>query len=161
MPVPQSRDPGHQWTAVRLQEGSDRCLQRVYAAVPRLIKSVDNATLDAWIDWGPANEEGGLLQVHIGDYRVGLLDEDATATYRDVMNAAAQRAELPCVEARLTPIAVEASYLLEVALPAPSTRAQRGDGLVTHPRPSQTDAPAATERAERACLTRRNEIMVA
>jgi hypothetical protein len=35
------------------------------------------------------------------------------------VDAAAQREELPCVGARLTPIAAEAGYLLEVALPAP------------------------------------------
>jgi len=51
--VPQSRDPGHQWTAVQLEEDSDEWLQRVHAAVPRLIKSVESATFDAWIDCGP------------------------------------------------------------------------------------------------------------
>jgi hypothetical protein len=39
--------------------------------------------------------------------------------YRNVVDAAARREELPCVEARLTPIDAEAGYLLEVALPAP------------------------------------------
>jgi hypothetical protein len=118
--VPQCRDPGRQWTAVQLDEGSAEWLQRVHAAVPRLIKIVESATLDAWLDWGPSQGEGGLLQVHLGERQVGLLDEAATAIYRDVVDAAAQREELPCVEARLTPIvAAEAGYLLEVALPAP------------------------------------------
>ncbi len=57
--------------------------------------------------------------MHLGARRVGLLDEAATATYSRIMDAAAQREELPCVESRLTPIAAKAGYLLEVALPAP------------------------------------------
>jgi hypothetical protein len=117
--VPQSRDPGHQWAAVQSEEDSDEWFQRVHAAVPRLIKSVESATLDAWIDRGPGKEAGGLLEVHIGDRRVGWLDEHATAAYTKVVDAAAQREELPCVGARLTPITAEAGYLLEVALPAP------------------------------------------
>lgn len=117
--VPQCHDPGRQWTAVQLDDGSDEWLRSVHAAVPRLIKIVESATLDAWLDWGPSQDEGGLLQVHFGERRVGLLDEAATAIYRNVVDAAAQREELPCVEARLTPIGAEAGYLLEVALPAP------------------------------------------
>jgi hypothetical protein len=117
--VPRCHDPGRQWTAVQLDEGSAEWLQRVHAAVPRLIKIVESATVDAWLDWGPSQDEGGLLQVHLGERRVGLLDEAATAIYRNVVDAAAQREELPCVEARLTPIDAEAGYLLEVALPAP------------------------------------------
>jgi hypothetical protein len=117
--VPQCRDPGRRWSAVQLDDGSAEWLRRVHAAVPRLIKIVESATLDAWLDWGPPQDEGGRLQVHLGERRVGLLDDDATATYSQVMYAAAQREELPCVEARLTPIAAEAGYLLEVALPAP------------------------------------------
>jgi hypothetical protein len=117
--VPQSSDPSRQWTAVQLEEGSNEWLQRVHAAVPRLIKSVQSATLDAWIDHGPAKESGGLLEVHLGDRRVGWLDQDATTTYTQVVDAAAQREELPCMGARLTPITAEAGYLLEVALPAP------------------------------------------
>jgi hypothetical protein len=117
--VAQCRDPGRRWTAVQLDDGSAEWLQRVHAAVPRLIKIVESATLDAWLDWGPPQGEGSRLQVHLGERRAGLLDDDATATYSQVMDAAAQREELPCIEARLTPIAAEAGYLLEVALPAP------------------------------------------
>jgi hypothetical protein len=116
--VPRSRKPGCEWTAVLLDAGLNDWLRRVYAAVPRLIKSVESATLDAWLDGGPSQDVGGLLQVHLGERRVGLLDEDATASYSSVVHAAAQRGELPCVEARLTPINAEASYLFEVALPA-------------------------------------------
>ncbi len=117
--VPRSHGPGRQYTAVRPEEGSAEYLQRVHAAVPRLIKIVESATLDAWLDWGAPHDEGGLLQVHLGERRVGFLDEDATATYSPVMEEAAQREELPCVEARLTPVDAEGRYLLEVALPAP------------------------------------------
>lgn len=114
--VPRCHDPGRQWTVVQLDEGSAKWLQRVHVAVPRLIKIVETATVDAWLD---SQDEGGLLQVHLGERRVGLLDEAATAIYGNVVDAAAQREELPCVEARLTPILAEAGYLLEVALPAP------------------------------------------
>ena len=112
--VPQCRDAGRRWTAVQLDEGCTEWLARVHAAVPRLFRSVKSATVDAWLDWGPSH----LLQVHLGERRVGLLGEDATAAYSNVVDAAAQREELLCVEARLTPI-VAAGYLLEVALPAP------------------------------------------
>ena len=127
--APRYRGPGRQWTAVQLDEGSAEWLGRVHAAVPRLIKIVESATLDAWLDWGSSQDESGLLQVHLGERRVGLLDADATASYSTVMDAAAQRAELPCVEARLTPIVAEAGYLLEVASPA--LRLARGEATVS------------------------------
>lgn len=117
--APQNRDPGHQWTAVRLEDDSDEWLQRVHAAVPRLLKSVESATFDAWLDRSPGDDGAGPLGVYIGNRRVGWLDEDATAAYTPVMDAAAQRDELPCVGARLTPIDAEAGYLLEIAIPAP------------------------------------------
>lgn len=116
--VPQIRDPGHQWTAVRLEDSSDEWLQRVHAAVPRLLKSVESATFDAWLDCSPEDDGAGPFGVYIGDRRVGWLDEDATAAYSPVMEAAALRDELPCVGARLTPIGAEADYLLEIAIPA-------------------------------------------
>jgi hypothetical protein len=117
--VPQCHDRGRQWTAVRLEEGIDEWLQGAHAALPRLVKIVESATLEAWLDWGLSGEEAGLLRVHLGERRVGLLDDEATAAYTEVMDAAARREELPSVPARLTPIAAETSYLLEVALPAP------------------------------------------
>lgn len=68
--VPQCHDPGRQWTEVQLDEGSAEWLQRVHAAVPRLFKSVESASLDAWLDRGSSQDEGGLLQVHLGERRV-------------------------------------------------------------------------------------------
>lgn len=127
--VPRRDDPGHQWTAVHLDEGNTDWLQRVYAAVPRLVEIVESATLDAWLDWARPQNRGGRLEVHLGERRVGLLDEEATAAYSDVADAAVQREELPCVEARLTPIRAEDNYLLEVALPMP----RQSRGKVTSP----------------------------
>jgi hypothetical protein len=127
--VPQRDDPGHQWTAVHLDEGNTDWLQRAYAAVPRLVEIVESAALDAWLDWAHPQDRSGRLQVHLGERRVGLLDEEATAVYRDVADAAAQREELPCAEARLTPIRAEDNYLLEVALPTP----QQSRSKVTSP----------------------------
>jgi hypothetical protein len=121
--VPRRDDPGHQWTAVHLDAGNTDWLQSVYAAVPRFVEIVESATLDAWLDWEHPQDRSGPLQVHLGERRVGVLDEEATAVYRDVADAAAQREELPCVEARLTPIRAEDNYLLEVALPVPRAEA--------------------------------------
>jgi hypothetical protein len=117
--VPQSHDPSHRWTAVELDEGSDDWLARVHAAVPRLFKIDNSPTFDAWLDWGPTDDEAsGLIAVHIGERRVGSLDDSSTVLYRPVMDAATERAELPCVQARVTPGPEGAGYLLEVALPA-------------------------------------------
>lgn len=99
--------------------GNTDWLQSAYAAVPRLVEIIESATLDAWLDWANPQDRSGPLQVHLGERRVGLLDEEATAVYRNVADAAAQREELLCVEARLTPIRAEDSYLLEVAMPTP------------------------------------------
>ena len=146
--VPQRRDPGRQWTAVRLQEGIEEWLPLVHAALPRLIKMVESATLEAWL----VREQGDdHLSVHLGDRRVGSLDEESTVAYRDAIDAAAKRAELVCVEARLTPIAAEQRYLLEVALPvAGGARSERTGRSRAHPRrrvparnPSELPQPQA------------------
>jgi hypothetical protein len=117
--VPQSREEGRRWTAVSLDDGCAEWLERAHAAVPRLLDVVDSATVDAWLDREPSQDGAGPLQVHLGERRVGVLDAQAASAYGDVMDAAAQREELPCVEARLTPVPAPAGYLLEVALPAP------------------------------------------
>lgn len=114
---PVSQDRGRSWVAVLLDPGSDRWLEQAHAAAPRLIKSLETVDLHAWITWS-ATPNDDLLEVHVGERRVGLLDQEATAAYRPIMDAAARRAELPCLKARLTPIAADATYLLEVALPA-------------------------------------------
>ena len=99
--VPQRRGPGRRWTAVRLGKGVEEWLPRVHGALPRLIEMVESATLEAWLE----GEQGDhLVSVHLGDRCVGTLDEDATVAYHGVIDAAAQRAELVCVQARLTPI---------------------------------------------------------
>jgi hypothetical protein len=117
--VPQSHDPSHRWTAVDLDEGTDEWLARVHAAIPRFFKIDNSPTFDAWLDWGPTHDDAGeLIAVHIGERRVGSLDDYSTVLYRPVMDAAAERAELPCVQARVTPRPEGAGYLLEVALPA-------------------------------------------
>ncbi|HEY1689498.1 MAG TPA: hypothetical protein VGF95_11625 [Solirubrobacteraceae bacterium] len=115
---PASKGPGRHWTAVQLDDGCDQWLQRVLQAVPRLIDILDSVSFDAWVASDATPDRQNALAVHIGERRVGLLDDEATAAYARVVEAAAQRAELPCVEARLTPITAEATYLLEIALPA-------------------------------------------
>lgn len=114
---PSREDCGCRWVTVNLDPESDQWLARVYAAAPRLINNLQTVNLDAWITCS-ASPSDGVMEVHIGERCVGLLDQDATATYQQVMHAATQRAELPCVEARLTLIPADATYLLEVALPA-------------------------------------------
>lgn len=117
--VPRSNDPSHRWAAVDLGDDSDDWLARVHAAAPRFMKIDNSPRFDAWLDRAPTDDEtSDRLAVYIGERRVGMLDEGAAALYRPVIDAAAERAELPCVEARLTPRPEDDDYLLEVALPA-------------------------------------------
>ncbi|MFZ2050701.1 MAG: hypothetical protein WB698_05845 [Solirubrobacteraceae bacterium] len=55
---------------------------------------MNTANFEAWVTWGQTPARG-VLEVHIGERRVGLLDNGAAIAYWDVMDAAAQRAELP------------------------------------------------------------------
>jgi hypothetical protein len=124
--IPQSRDRSHRWAAVELDEGTDEWLARVHAVVPRFLKIDKSPTFDAWLSWGAADDHtSGLIAVYIGERQVGSLDDYSTMLYRPVMDAAAERAELPCVEARLTPRREGAGYLLEVALPGAGTAPTR------------------------------------
>ena len=104
--------PGR-WAEVQIAEGSGEWLHRVYQAIPRLIGST--ASLKAWLDWD--TDEERYLAVHIGERRVGMLDESATTAYRAVMAAAGERDESPYTQARLTPRPGPGGYLLEVQLP--------------------------------------------
>jgi hypothetical protein len=116
--APQSDDKNRSWTTVNLDAGTDDWLAQVHAAVPRLFPLDESATFDGWLDWMDVPEpEPGRLAFHIGDRRVGLLDSDASALYRPVMDSAAERQELPCACARLTPRSDGGGYLLEAALP--------------------------------------------
>jgi hypothetical protein len=117
--APQSRELGRRWTAVQLDEGLADWLDCVYAAAPRSVAMVRSGVLDAWLEWQGPGDAADVLAVHLGDRRVGILDDSATSSYRAVMHAATKREELPCVTARLTPLAAHADYLLELALPAP------------------------------------------
>jgi hypothetical protein len=104
--------PGR-WAEVKIAEGGEEWLDRVHHTIPRLFGST--ASLEAWLDWD--TDETGYLAVHIGEPRVGRLDESATTAYRAVMDAARERDELPYTQARLTPRPRPAGYLLEVQLP--------------------------------------------
>jgi len=86
---------------------------RVYHAIQRLIGST--ASLEAWLDWD--TDEEGYLAVHIGERRVGTLDEAATIAYRAVMKAAGERDESPYTQARLAPRPRPGRYLVELRLP--------------------------------------------
>lgn len=110
-PVPNNLNA--QWAEVQLDDQAKPLLERAYAAIPRLIGST--ATVDAWIDWNQPSD--GTLAVSLGDRRIGILAPSATAAYRQVMNNAAGRDELPYVPARLTPRPSAMGYLLEVQLP--------------------------------------------
>jgi hypothetical protein len=103
--------PGR-WAEVQIAEGSGE-LGRVNEAIPRLFGSL--ASLEARLDWDTGEER--YLAVHIGERRVGMLDESATTAYRAVMNAAGDRDESPYTQARLTPRPGPGGYLLEVQLP--------------------------------------------
>jgi len=101
------------WVEVQIAQESADWLDEAYQAIPRLIGST--ASLEAWLDWD--TDEHRRLAVHIGERRVGTLDESATAAYGVVMKAAGERDESPYTRARLTPRPSPAGYLLEVPMP--------------------------------------------
>jgi hypothetical protein len=110
-PVP--RQHPARWAEVQIAEESGEWLDRVYQAVPRLIGST--ASLEAWLDWDADRKRD--LAVHVGELKVGMLDESATTAFRAVMEAAGERDESPSTQARLTPRPTPGRYLVEVALP--------------------------------------------
>jgi hypothetical protein len=98
-----------------LERRAGTWLDQVHDALPKLLdRSVD---FDAWLDW--SDPERRSLGVHVGEQRVGVLDEDAMTAFSPVMTAADQRDELPYTTARLTR-RPNAEYLLELGLPTPS-----------------------------------------
>ena len=102
-----------EWAEVQIAEENKDWLDRVYQTIPRLVGST--ASLEAWLDWDTDQER--YLAVHIGERKVGTLDESATTTCRAMMKAAGDRDESPYTQARLTPRPRPRSYLLEVELP--------------------------------------------
>jgi hypothetical protein len=110
---PVARQNPAQWAKVHITGESREWLARVYDAIPRLFGST--ASLEAWLDWD--TDEHQTLAVHVGERKVGTLDETAAAAHRTTLTAAAQRDEAPCTKARLTPRPSPHTYLLEVQLP--------------------------------------------
>ena len=111
-PVP--RQYPARWAEVQIHETSREWLDGVYQAIPRLFGST--ALLETWLTWD--TDDNRCVAVHIGERRVGALDEAATGAYRDTMDAAGERDESPYTQARLTPRPGAGKYLLEVQLPA-------------------------------------------
>jgi hypothetical protein len=101
------------WVEVQIARESAEWLNRAYRAIPRMVGRT--ASMEAWFQWD--TDEQRRLAVHIGERRVGTLDETATTAYRAVMKAASNRDESPFTRARLTPRPTRESYLLEVQLP--------------------------------------------
>jgi len=110
---PVSRSHDARWTAVQLDDAAKGWLDKAYEAIPRLFGPV--ASVDAWLTWD--EKPGERLVVGLGEQRVGTLDAAATEAYDKTMVAAAERDELPCAPARLTPRPTQNGYLLELQLP--------------------------------------------
>jgi hypothetical protein len=110
-PVPHSLQA--RWAAVQLDDQVGPFLERAYAAIRRLFGSTANA--EVWFEWDAGDEEH--LTVNLGEARVGTLAPEVSAAYREVMDRAGERDELPYASARLTPRPTQIGYLLEVQLP--------------------------------------------
>jgi hypothetical protein len=108
--VPRNRDRPR--TAVLLDPDARDWLEDLHDALPKLL---DNPVeFDAWLD--PDTPDGDGLAVHVGQRRVGTLDEHATAAFAAVMRAAAERDELPNTAAAIRRLG-DGRYLLELQLP--------------------------------------------
>lgn len=116
--VAQSRQDGQRWSKVALDAGTERWLAAAHHELPRLVELVKTAQLEVWLD--RISEDERQLAVHIGRRRVGLLDQHTSAAYAPAILAAQARAELPSIQARLTPLSQNRGYLLEAARPAPA-----------------------------------------
>jgi hypothetical protein len=101
------------WAAVQLNADAGDWLDRVHAARPQFFGTALN--LEAWLDWKDHEQPDQHLAVHIGPQPVGILDDHGTEAFTAVMQAAAERDELPSTMARLTQR--PNGYLLEVQLP--------------------------------------------
>lgn len=109
--VPRNRDRAR--AAALLDPDAADWLEEIYDALPKVL---DNPVdFDAWLD---PDAGGEALAVHVGQRRVGVLDERAAAAFAPVMRAAAERDELPYTAAAIRRLA-GGRYLLEVQLPKP------------------------------------------
>src|SRR6202012_5542940 len=105
------RHANHPRVAVALDPGAGAWLDEVYDALPKpLGMPID---FDAWLRHDGADDR---LAVSIGAHRVGRLDDRATAAFAVVMQAAADRDELPYTAAAIRRH-TDGGYLLEVQLP--------------------------------------------
>jgi hypothetical protein len=105
----------NEWTAVHLDTEARDWLDQIRSAVPRLAD--EPTTLNVWLERQPNPGHEHLLAAHIGEHRVGTIDGNATSAFGPVMDAAAERDELPYATARLTPRPTPVGYLLELQLP--------------------------------------------
>jgi hypothetical protein len=110
--VPRNRDRPR--TAVLLDPDARDWLDDIHDALPKLL---DNPVeFDAWLD--SDTPDGDALAVYVGQRRVGMLDQRATAAFTAVMRAAAERDERPTTAAAIRRLG-DGGYMLELQLPKP------------------------------------------
>jgi hypothetical protein len=74
--------------------------------------------LEAWLNSpDPSTDELAGVPVFIGERRAGALTADNASDYGPLLRAAMDRAELPCLAARLSRPPTYAGYLLELRRP--------------------------------------------
>jgi hypothetical protein len=75
--------------------------------------------VEAWFAWENESDQSQLI-VHIGFQRVGVLTASGADAYRPILQAAAERDELPWTNTLLTHLLGPEPYLLTVPLPTPA-----------------------------------------
>ena len=105
------------WVAVELDPDARPYLQRVYEAAPHVFGV---AALTAWIRMADGSAgAGGVIEVVLGETRVGEIPAAVAAGYLPVLGDAAARDEHPCLDAYLT--LHHGEHLLEIATPPDPT----------------------------------------
>ena len=103
------------WIDVSLTADADAWLDAVQAQIPSVFGV---STVRAWLSWEPEpRQDDSLLVVHLGDRRVGTIDQADVAAFIPAVDAALFRDELPVVPASLARRTVDPRYLIEVAAP--------------------------------------------
>jgi len=111
------------WIDVVLADDAYTWLDAVQAQIPA---AFGVSTVRAWLSWKPEpRQDNSVLAVHLGDHRVGTIDQLDANELIPVMDAAAFRDELPAVPASLARRSTDPRYVIEVAAPT-SSKAEAG-----------------------------------
>jgi hypothetical protein len=107
--------PDDVWDRVEVAGEQLAWVQEVFEKAPRRGEIVH---LEAWLNSpDPSTDELAGVPVFIGERRAGALTADNASDYGPLLRAAMDRAELPCLAARLSRPPTYAGYLLELRRP--------------------------------------------